>query len=70
MLPLPGQQSLLSNTGEERLKRTLYVGGLAEQVEEEVLRAAFLPFGDIKQLEIPKDKSTGEPHISSLSSKK
>ncbi|CBZ53978.1 putative peptidyl-prolyl cis-trans isomerase E [Neospora caninum Liverpool] len=59
MLPLPGQTSLLANTGEERLKRTLYVGGLAEEVEEEVLRAAFLPFGDIKQLEIPKDKTTG-----------
>ena len=28
-------------------KRLLYVGGLAEEVTEEVLRDAFIPFGDL-----------------------
>jgi RNA recognition motif-containing protein len=26
-------------------KRTVYVGGLAEEVDEKVIRAAFIPFG-------------------------
>jgi peptidyl-prolyl isomerase E (cyclophilin E) len=26
-------------------KRTVYVGGLAEEVDEKILRAAFIPFG-------------------------
>lgn len=28
-------------------KRTLYVGGLDEDVNVEVLRAAFIPFGEV-----------------------
>ncbi|OEH75475.1 peptidyl-prolyl cis-trans isomerase [Cyclospora cayetanensis] len=47
------------NTGESRLRRTLYVGGLSEEVNEEILRAAFLPFGDIREATIPKDRATG-----------
>lgn len=29
-------------------KRVVYVGGLADQANEELMRAAFLPFGAIK----------------------
>ena len=28
-------------------KKLLYVGGLAEEVDEKMLHAAFIPFGDI-----------------------
>lgn len=36
-------------------KRTIYVGGLAEEVDEKVLNAAFIPFGDIVDVQIPLD---------------
>lgn len=39
-------------------KRMLYVGGLAEEVDEKVLQAAFLPFGDIMEVQIPLDFET------------
>nr|ACG42676.1 peptidyl-prolyl cis-trans isomerase E [Zea mays] len=29
-------------------KNTLYVGGLAEEVDEKILHAAFVPFGEVK----------------------
>ena len=39
-----------------RKKRTLFVGGLdGGQVTDELLQAAFIPFGDIKSVSIPKD---------------
>ena len=41
------------------VQRTLYVGGLDEKVDEEVLKSAFIPFGDIKDVQIPKDFATG-----------
>ncbi|WJZ88130.1 hypothetical protein VitviT2T_007459 [Vitis vinifera] len=31
-------------------KNTLYVGGLAEEVNESILHSAFIPFGDIKDV--------------------
>ena len=34
-------------------KNHLYVGGLAEEVSEGLLRAAFIPFGEIKDVSIP-----------------
>jgi peptidyl-prolyl isomerase E (cyclophilin E) len=44
-------------------KNVLYVGGLSPQVTEEILQAAFIPFGDIRSIQIPKeysaDKSKG-----------
>ena len=44
-------------------KTVLYVGGLEENVTEKTLEAAFLPFGDITQILIPKDASTSQsPH--------
>ncbi|KAM9777475.1 peptidyl-prolyl cis-trans isomerase E [Neosynchiropus ocellatus] len=39
-------------------KRALYVGGLAEEVDEKVLHAAFIPFGDITDIQIPLDYAT------------
>ncbi|CAD7925901.1 unnamed protein product [Amoebophrya sp. A120] len=34
--------------------RMIFVGGLHEEVTEESLRQAFLPFGEIKECKIPK----------------
>ncbi|XP_002963980.2 peptidyl-prolyl cis-trans isomerase E isoform X2 [Selaginella moellendorffii] len=39
-------------------KTALYVGGLDENVNEEVLHAAFIPFGDIKDVTMPLDQGT------------
>jgi peptidyl-prolyl isomerase E (cyclophilin E) len=33
--------------------RVIYVGGLAEEMTEEILKAAFIPFGDIVDVMIP-----------------
>lgn len=39
-------------------KRVVYVGGLADEIEEKILQAAFIPFGDITDISIPLDYST------------
>ena len=39
-------------------KRVVYVGGLAEEVDEKILQAAFIPFGDITDISIPLDYTT------------
>ncbi|XP_060062738.1 peptidyl-prolyl cis-trans isomerase E-like isoform X2 [Ylistrum balloti] len=39
-------------------KRIVYVGGLAEEVDEKILHAAFIPFGDITDIQIPLDYET------------
>eukprot|EP01103_Thecamoeba_quadrilineata_P013172 TRINITY_DN3574_c0_g1_i1.p1 TRINITY_DN3574_c0_g1~~TRINITY_DN3574_c0_g1_i1.p1 ORF type:complete len:143 (-),score=44.93 TRINITY_DN3574_c0_g1_i1:50-478(-) len=39
-------------------KRTLYVGGLDENVDEKTLQSAFIPFGDIVEVQIPLDQAT------------
>lgn len=39
-------------------KRVLYVGGLSEEVNEKVLHAAFIPFGDIVDISVPLDYSS------------
>lgn len=36
----------------------VYTGGLEENVNEGVLHAAFIPFGDVKDVSIPLDQST------------
>ncbi|VDK83611.1 unnamed protein product [Litomosoides sigmodontis] len=41
-------------------KRTLYVGGFGEEVNEKVLQAGFVPFGDIVSVSIPLDYETGK----------
>ena len=38
-------------------KRTLYVGGLEESVTEATLRAAFVPFGEITDVNLPLETS-------------
>lgn len=39
----------------ESNKKIIYVGGLAEEIDEKILRAAFIPFGDIIDVQIPLD---------------
>nr|ACO11403.1 Peptidyl-prolyl cis-trans isomerase E [Caligus rogercresseyi] len=39
-------------------KKTLYVGGLAEEVDEKVLKGAFIPFGEITEVQVPIDYQT------------
>ena len=39
-------------------KRVLYVGGISDEVDEKVLHAAFIPFGDLVDVNIPQDFST------------
>lgn len=41
-------------------KKSIYVGGLAEEVTEEVLRNAFTMFGDLVDLQLPLDYETGK----------
>uniref|UniRef100_A0A336K2F9 Peptidyl-prolyl cis-trans isomerase E n=1 Tax=Culicoides sonorensis TaxID=179676 RepID=A0A336K2F9_CULSO len=36
-------------------KRTIYVGGLADEVTEKLLNDAFIPFGDITEVQMPVD---------------
>lgn len=47
-------------------KTTLYVGGLEENVNEAILHSAFIPFGDIKDVNIPLDHATGAPACTPL----
>lgn len=39
-------------------KRLLYVGGLADEVTADVLKGAFLPFGDLVDVQLPLDFHT------------
>lgn len=39
-------------------KRVVYVGGISDEVDEKVLHAAFIPFGDLVDVTIPQDFST------------
>lgn len=41
-------------------KRTVYVGGIGEEVNEKILSLAFIPFGDIVGVSIPLDNETGK----------
>lgn len=41
-------------------KTTIYVGGLEKNINEAILHAAFIPFGDIKDVNIPLDQTTQE----------
>lgn len=41
-------------------KRVVYVGGLADDVTQQVLRSAMIPFGNIKSLDIPMDYKIGK----------
>lgn len=39
-------------------KKLLYVGGLAEEVDEKTVQAAFIPFGDLVEVNLPIDYET------------
>jgi peptidyl-prolyl isomerase E (cyclophilin E) len=41
-------------------KKTLYIGGLADEVDEKTVEAAFIPFGDIIEVQMPIDYATGK----------
>lgn len=47
-----------------RLKATVFVGGLDHAVTQQTLYHAFLPFGDIVEVSLPKPDAPGssEPH--------
>jgi len=51
-------------TDASRLKATVYVGGLDNAVTTHVLQAAFLPFGEIVEVNLPKPElpSSTDPH--------
>jgi len=51
-------------TDASRLKSTVYVGGLDNAVTAPTLHAAFLPFGEIVDISIPKPEapSSTDPH--------
>lgn len=39
----------------EAKRKMLFVGGLDAKVNEEIFHAAFIPFGPIKEVHIPRD---------------
>ena len=45
--------------GQKPPRCTLYVGGLEENVTEELVHAAFIPFGDLVEVQIPRDWKSG-----------
>jgi len=46
----------------------LVLGGVPEEVDEKILHAAFIPFGDVMDIQIPLDYETGiQVHSSILS---
>jgi peptidyl-prolyl isomerase E (cyclophilin E) len=40
-------------------QRAVHVGGLAEDISESTIRAAFIPFGPIQSIDIPMDYAKG-----------
>lgn len=51
-------------------KNIVYVGGLDDAVSEEILHAAFIPFGELKSVQIPKNYQASKPfslHVHSCS---
>jgi peptidyl-prolyl isomerase E (cyclophilin E) len=45
---------------DEAKQRTVYIGGLDEAVTVAVLRAAFLPFGEVKAVDVPIENVSGK----------
>ena len=41
-------------------RKMIYVGGLDQSVSEEMLHAAFVPFGNIREVSIAKDFKESE----------
>ena len=40
-------------------KTTIYAGGLADEVTQAQVHAAFIPFGEIKEVSLPLDHASG-----------
>ncbi|KAI7883484.1 hypothetical protein K492DRAFT_235418 [Lichtheimia hyalospora FSU 10163] len=51
----------MSNTNTES-KTTAYVGGLDHSMTEELVHAAFIPFGDIVSVQLANDPGSRNPH--------
>jgi RNA recognition motif-containing protein len=58
------RQHRIAMTDASRLKSTVYVGGLDPAVSAATLHAAFLPFGEIVDISLPKPEAPNstEPH--------
>lgn len=50
-------------TDQARLKGTVYVGGLAPNVDATNLHAAFIPFGEIVDISIPKPEAPSSTEL-------
>lgn len=50
----------MEGDGGGRARRTLYVGGLDEAVVLSTLQAAFIPFGELTDVQLPVDVATGK----------
>lgn len=57
-------KNLKNMTDASRLKATIYVGGLDNAVTSHTLHAAFVPFGEIVEVNLPKPElpSSTDPH--------
>lgn len=57
----PGMQTTSVVVGGKgtNAKTALYVGGLEESVTEATLHSTFIPFGEIKDVSVPLDNTTG-----------
>lgn len=51
---------MMADTGEDAAGMMLYVGGLDASVTEALVHAAFIPFGDIKEINMPLDPESSE----------
>lgn len=52
--------SVLSDPTVLASRRVVYVGGLGDDVTPQILRAAMIPFGTIKSLDLPMDYKVGK----------
>ena len=41
--------------------QVVYVGGLADEATEAALHAAFVPFGEVRDVKVPLDHTSGKP---------
>lgn len=53
---------VLTNIHRHTILIETYLGGLPDEADESVVRAAFIPFGEIVNIEIPPDYENHEKH--------
>lgn len=41
-------------------KKNIYIGGLSEEVDEKIIHAAFIPFGEVVDIQVPIDYETSK----------